>query len=68
MSNLKQLTTRAVTSETVVEMLNREVIPFVRQLAPRSTVTGSRATMTATELQILAILFTAGIATDGTTP
>lgn len=48
--------------------MNREYIPVLRQVAKGTAVTGSRAGMTATELQILNILYAAGIASDSTTP
>jgi hypothetical protein len=62
------LSTRPLAAEDLVERLNREHIPVLRQVVKATKVTGSRATMTATELQILTILYAAGIASDGTTP
>lgn len=67
MTAKKALTTQAVTQENLLPMLNREILPVLRQVVKGTTITGSRASMTATELQFLAILANAGIVTDGTT-
>lgn len=64
----KPLTTRSVTPENLVEMVNREIIPYIRQTTPGTAFTGSRAGMTAAELQFLSILSLAGILVDETTP
>jgi hypothetical protein len=52
-----------------VQQLNKEHIPFLRQLAPGTTVTGSRGGATADVLrQILVVLAATGVIKDSTTP
>ncbi len=69
MTARKALTTRSVTQQTVVEMLNREVIPVLRQALPGTAITGSRAGAPIDILaQVLTVLNAAGIITDRTTP
>jgi hypothetical protein len=65
----RQLTTRAVTKENIVEMVNREVIPYIRQTTPGTAVMGSVSVDTLFILgTILEILDAAGILVDETTP
>lgn len=65
----KALTTRAVSKENVVDMLNREIVPKLREMAPGTVVSGSRGGATAAVLaQVLTALSNAGIITDRTTP
>ena len=68
MASRRALTTAAVTEQNVIPFINRELLPYVRQIAGAQPFTGSRSTMTASELQFLAILTQAGIAVDKTTP
>lgn len=73
MSTRRPLTRVALTGENQLDVLNREIVPFIRQLDgqvrnPTKAFTGSRATFTAFELQVLSILVAAGIAVDSTTP
>lgn len=73
MTTRKPLTTRAAEPDNLLELVNKEYVPFIRQLDaqvrnPKKTFTGSRGTFTAFELQVLSILVAAGIATDSTTP
>lgn len=65
----KPLTTRPVTEDNSVEMLNREIIPKIREMSPGTVVSGSRGGATVDVLrQVLAVLSKAGIITDRTTP
>ena len=68
MSQRKALTTVAINPTMAEEWLNREGIPFLRQLTPGTPITVSRATMSAFELQLLPILVAAGIVQDKTVP
>lgn len=73
MTARKPLTTRTAEQDNLLELVNKEYIPFLRQFDgqvrnPKRAFTGSRATFTAFELQVLSILVAAGIATDSTTP
>jgi hypothetical protein len=50
-------------------MVNREIIPYIRQTTPGTAVTGSRAGDTVAILgKLLTILTAAGIVVDETTP
>lgn len=65
----KPLTTRPVTEDNAVEMLNREIIPKIREMSPGTAITGSRGGATVDVLrQVLDVLSKAGIITDRTTP
>lgn len=65
----RTLTTRAITPENVVTMLNREIVPTIRQLLPGTAITGSRAGDPIGILtQVLTVLANAGIIVDRTTP
>jgi hypothetical protein len=68
MTQRKGLTTAAIAPGAAEEWLNREGIPFLRQLTPGTKITVSRATMTPFELQLLPILVAAGIVQDKTVP
>lgn len=65
----KPLTTRPVTDANAVEMLNREIIPKIREMSAGTVVSGSRGGATVAILQqVLDVLSKAGIITDRTTP
>ena len=65
----KPLTTRPVTEDNSVEMLNREIIPKIREMSPGTAITGSRGGATVDVLrQMLDALSKAGIIIDRTTP
>lgn len=74
----KQLTTRPLEQDSLLQSLNREVIPYLRQtgalvdqLAPATppTITGSRGGATVAVLTaLLTALAGAGIIKDSTTP
>ncbi len=72
MTQRKRLSTRQLEktdSEGSIERLNREHIPFLRQLAPGTNITGSRSAQPdAIRDQLLAVLSEIGIVTDKTTP
>lgn len=69
MSATKSLSTRPVTKEDIVERANREVIPFIRQLAPGTVVSGSRSVDAIVILTlVLTILDKAGVIKDDTVP
>lgn len=55
--------------KAAVQQLNKETIPFLRQLAPGTAITGSRGGATAAVLtQLLTVLAATGVITDKTTP
>lgn len=65
----KPLTTRPITETNAVEMLNREIIPKIREMSSGTAITGSRGGATTDVLrQVLDVLSKAGIITDRTTP
>lgn len=69
MTQRKVLSTRPATTESLVEMVNREYVPVLRQVTKATAVTGSRSGATVAILtSLLAILSNAGIITDQTTP
>lgn len=69
MTQRKVLTTAPLTKENQLEMLNREVLPVLRQVVKATAVTGSRAGAPVAILaEVLTILSAAGIITDKTTP
>ena len=69
MTQRKVLSSRSVNAENQVEMLNREIVPVLRQVVKSTTVTGSRSGATVLVLtSLLTILSNAGIITDQTTP
>lgn len=70
MAQRKQLGTRPLEGDlpTVLDRLNREHVPFLRQIAQGTVVTGSRSGAPVAILaQVLTILSAAGIITDKTT-
>lgn len=69
MPSRKVLTTVALTEQNMLPMLNREVVPVLRQVVKATAVTGSRAGAPVAILTaLLTILSNAGIITDQTTP
>ena len=72
MTQRRILSTRPLDGDdpkAAVEQLNRETIPFIRQLGGGTSVVGSRGGATVTVLaQLLSVLNAAGIITDKTTP
>lgn len=71
MAQRKGLSTLAVPPDQaqLAERLNRELIPFLRQLTPGTVVSGSLSGATVSVLtQLVAVLANAGIITNKTTP
>lgn len=69
MTTRKALTTQSATKENLLDMVNREYVPVLRQVVKGVAVTGSRAGDTVAILtSLLTILTNAGIITDQTTP
>lgn len=78
MAQRKQLTTRPLEQETLLQSVNRELVPYLRQtgqlveqVAPSAPpiITGSRAGAPVFVMtQLLAILNAAGLIKDNTTP
>lgn len=66
----KGLSTLAVPADVaaIADRLNRETIPFLRQLTPGTPITVSRAGMSPFELQLLPVLVATGLVTDKTVP
>ncbi len=69
MTQKKVLTTQAATSENMLAMLNREIMPVLRQVTKATVISGSRSGATVAVLQsLLTALSNAGIITDNTSP
>lgn len=70
MTQRKRLSTRQLEKDDApgsIERLNREHIPFLRQLAPGTVITGSRSVDTVAILtKLLAVLDATGVVDDST--
>lgn len=72
MTQRRILSTRTLDEQdpaAAIQQLNREHVPFLRQLAPGTVITGSRSGATADVLrQLLLVLDATGVIKNSTTP
>ena len=64
----RQLGPQAFEQKNLFDKLNRELVPYVKQITPGTVITGSRSAGTTVLEALLQVLQNAGIITDKTTP